>query len=108
MTIAPDIVIKNQSIGDALEYADFEGVDGIIGVGPPDLTIGTLYPDVNATIPTVMDNALQQGLIPTEILGVSFAPAIDYNDTSKGMKPSSGPQLTSAFVFRRRAHVRWR
>lgn len=33
-----------------------------------------------------MDNALQQGLIPTEILGVSFAPARDYNDTSKCMK----------------------
>ncbi|EPT02915.1 hypothetical protein FOMPIDRAFT_1035599 [Fomitopsis schrenkii] len=82
VTIAPDIVLKNQSIGDALEYADFEGVDGIIGVGPTDLTYGTLYPDVNATIPTVMDNALQQGLIPTEILGVSFAPAIEYNDTN--------------------------
>lgn len=108
MTIAPDIVIKNQSIGDALEYADFEGVDGIIGVGPLDLTIGTLYPDINATIPTVMDNALQQGLIPTEILGVSFAPAIDYNDTSKRMKPGSCSQLTGALAFRRRAHVRWR
>ena len=33
-----------------------------------------------------MDNALQQGLIPTEILGVSFAPATDYNDTSECMK----------------------
>lgn len=86
MTISPDIVIKNQSIGDALEYADFEGVDGIIGVGPLDLTTGTLYPDVNATIPTVLENALEQGLIPTEILGVSFAPATDYSDTSKCLK----------------------
>ncbi|KZT68718.1 acid protease [Daedalea quercina L-15889] len=82
VTISSDIVIKNQSIGDALEFADFEGVDGIIGVGPTDLTLGTLYPDINASIPTVMDNALEQGLIAAEILGVSFAPADDYNDTN--------------------------
>lgn len=82
VTIAPDLVIKGQSIGDALEYADFEGVDGIIGVGPVDLTLGTLYPDENAEIPTVMNNALQQGLIPEQVLGVSFAPADTYSDTN--------------------------
>ncbi|CCM04756.1 uncharacterized protein FIBRA_06946 [Fibroporia radiculosa] len=82
VTIAPDFVITNQSIGDALEYADFEGVDGIIGFGPVDLTLDTLYPDVNAEIPTVMNNALSQGLISTEILGVSFAPANSYSDTN--------------------------
>ncbi|PCH39175.1 aspartic peptidase A1 [Wolfiporia cocos MD-104 SS10] len=82
VTIASGFVITNQSIGDALEYADFEGVDGIIGVGPIDLTLGTLYPDVNAEIPTVMNNALEQGLISTEVLGVSFAPADLYSDTN--------------------------
>jgi len=96
VTIGPDFVIKNQSIGDALHFADFEyahvtipyffssvllmiryfrGVDGIIGVGPVDLTRGTLSPDVSATIPTVTDNALAQQLISKEVLGVSFAPA---------------------------------
>ncbi|GBE83524.1 Polyporopepsin [Sparassis crispa] len=82
VTIAPGFVINDQSIGDALEYADFEGVDGIIGVGPTILTEGTLYPDTNALIPTVMDNALEQGLIESEILGVYFAPATKYNDTN--------------------------
>ncbi|PCH34945.1 acid protease [Wolfiporia cocos MD-104 SS10] len=82
VTIASGFVITNQSIGDALEYADFEGVDGIIGVGPIDFTPGTLYPDVNAEIPTVMNNALEQGLISTEVLGVSFAPADSYSDTN--------------------------
>jgi hypothetical protein len=96
VTIGPGLVIKNQSIGDALHFAQFEyvhvtipylfpniwlmihylrGVDGIIGVGPVDLTTGTLSPDVNATIPTVTDNALAQQLISQEVLGVSFAPA---------------------------------
>ncbi|KAH7909946.1 acid protease [Hygrophoropsis aurantiaca] len=82
VTLASTLVITKQSIGDALEYADFEGVDGIVGVGPTDLTQGTLSPDTNAMIPTVMDNALKQGWITEEILGVSFAPATSYNDTN--------------------------
>ncbi|EIW85643.1 acid protease [Coniophora puteana RWD-64-598 SS2] len=82
VTLAPGFVIKDQSIGDALSWADFPGVDGIVGVGPADLTVGTLTPDVDATIPTVMDNALKQGLIEQEILGVSFAPATTYSDTN--------------------------
>lgn len=83
MTLAPGLVIKNQSIGDALSYADFGGVDGIVGVGPVGLTEGSLSTNVNELVPTVMDNALSQGLITKEILGVSFAPATSDNDTSK-------------------------
>jgi hypothetical protein len=83
VTLASGFVITNQSIGDALSYADFEGVDGIVGVGPVILTQGTLSPSTDELIPTVMDNALSQGLITEEILGVSFAPATSYNDTSK-------------------------
>ncbi|KAH7917858.1 acid protease [Leucogyrophana mollusca] len=82
VTLGPSFVITNQSIGDALSYADFEGVDGIVGVGPTILTQGTLTPDTDELIPTVMDNALKQGLIDEEILGVSFVPATSYNDTN--------------------------
>ncbi|KAG0704600.1 acid protease [Suillus ampliporus] len=82
VTLAPDFVIAMQSIGDALQYADFEGVDGIIGVGPVDLTQGTLLPDTDASIPTIMNNALKQGRIEKQILGVSFAPAMTGNDTN--------------------------
>ncbi|KAH9944871.1 acid protease [Amylocystis lapponica] len=82
VTIAPDFVIRNQSIGDALQSADFEGVDGIIGVGPLILTEGTLYPDTNATIQTVTGNALTQGLIQTEVIGVYFAPATKYSQAN--------------------------
>ncbi|KAG1874285.1 acid protease [Suillus subluteus] len=82
VTLAADFVITNQSIGDALQYADFGGVDGIIGVGPVDLTQGTLPPDTNALIPTVTNNALKQGLIKKQTLGVSFAPATTSNDTN--------------------------
>jgi hypothetical protein len=83
VTLAPGFVIEKQSIGDAQSFAGFQGVDGIIGVGPVDLTQGILSPNTDDLVPTVMDNALSQGLIKKRILGVSFAPATSYNDTSK-------------------------
>jgi hypothetical protein len=82
VTLAADFVITKQSIGDALQYADFVGIDGIIGVGPAGLTQGSLAPDTNAFVSTIMDNALKQGLIKKQILGISFAPATTSNDTS--------------------------
>ncbi|CCL98704.1 uncharacterized protein FIBRA_00708 [Fibroporia radiculosa] len=83
VTIASGLVIKNQSIADATEYAGFYGVDGIIGFGPTDLTLTSLtdYPD--KTIPTVMNNAYAQGIIPEQVLGVSFAPPSS-NDSTNG------------------------
>ncbi|KAH9951514.1 acid protease [Amylocystis lapponica] len=81
VTIAPGLIVKNQSIGDALQSASFEGVDGIIGLGPKDLTRDTLSPDTGELLPTVMDNALAQNLIQQEVIGVSFVPATTPNDT---------------------------
>ncbi|KAG2046900.1 acid protease [Suillus hirtellus] len=82
VTLAAGLVIANQSIGDALEFAHFDGVDGIIGIGPVDLTQYTLFPDTDTLIPTIMDNALKQGLIKQRIFGISFAPATTSNDTN--------------------------
>lgn len=87
MTLAPNLVITNQSIGDARFSAQFEGVDGIVGVGPVDLTLATLFPDVKATVPTVMNNLVSQNLIKEQVLGVYFAPATQYSDTSKCSMP---------------------
>lgn len=81
-TLAAGFVITNQSIGDALKFAYFDGVDGIIGVGPVDLTQGKLSPDTGVLTPTIMGNALKQGLIKQQIFGILFAPATTSNDTS--------------------------
>ncbi|GBE89461.1 Polyporopepsin [Sparassis crispa] len=85
VTIAPGIVIANQSIGDALQSSGFEGTDGLIGVGPKSNTNDTLFPNTTELIPTVMDNALQQGLIDTEVLGIYFAPATNESDNNGAM-----------------------
>lgn len=44
VTIASGLVIPNQSIGVASTSSGFSGVDGILGIGPVDLTVGTLSP----------------------------------------------------------------
>jgi len=66
------LTVAAQSIGVASTSTGFEGVDGIIGFGPVDLTEDTVAD--TATVPTFMDNLHSQGTISTEILGVSFAP----------------------------------
>ncbi|KAG2065672.1 aspartic proteinase [Suillus decipiens] len=74
VTLSSDLVITQQSIGSATTSEGFGGiqVDGILGVGPTDLTQNTVS-DVD-TVPTVTDNLYSQGTIGTEALGVYFAP----------------------------------
>ncbi|KAI0078070.1 acid protease [Panus rudis PR-1116 ss-1] len=82
VTLAPGLVIENQSLGVALEDAGFDGVDGIVGIGPTDLTCGTLFPEATACIPTVTDNAFSQGLIDSALVGISFEPTTDLSVTN--------------------------
>ncbi|KAG2363009.1 aspartic peptidase domain-containing protein [Suillus spraguei] len=73
VTLSSDLVIKQQSIGSASTSQGFNGdVDGILGVGPTDLTQGTV--SGVGSVPTVTDNLYSQGTIGTEALGVYFAP----------------------------------
>ena len=74
VTLAPDLVISQQSISVANSSSGFEGlgIDGILGLGPVDLTNGTV--SNTETVPTVMDNLRSQGKIPEETLGVYYIP----------------------------------
>ncbi|KIJ23154.1 hypothetical protein M422DRAFT_276334 [Sphaerobolus stellatus SS14] len=74
VTLSSALVINNQSIGVASSSSGFEGVDGIIGIGPTDLTLDTLSPATNTLIPTVTDNLFTQGAIPSQLVAVSFEP----------------------------------
>jgi hypothetical protein len=76
------LTVTSQSIGAATSATGFDGVDGIIGFGPVDLTEGTVS---NAnTVPTFMDNLYSQGSISSEVLGVFFQPesGSDTDDTN--------------------------
>ena len=72
VTLAPDLVIQNQSIGVASRAEGFQGVDGILGIGPVDLTSTTV--SGTSSVPTVTDNLFAQGTITEDSVGISFEP----------------------------------
>lgn len=76
------LTVKSQSVGAASSATGFNGVDGILGLGPVDLTQGTVKGV--SSVPTFMDNLYNQGSISTEVLGVSFRPesGSDTNDAN--------------------------
>jgi len=93
VTITTGLVINNQSIGAASTSTDFEGVDGIIGIGPVDLTLDTLSPDTTEEIPTVTDNLFSAKTIPEHLVSVSFEP-ITADDTVNGELTWGGTDST--------------
>jgi cathepsin E len=89
VTITTGLVISHQSIGVASRSTGFSGVDGIIGIGPVDLTVDTLSPDSSTLIPTVTDNLFSAGTITADEIGVSFQP----------ITSSSGEQLNGELTW---------
>jgi hypothetical protein len=75
VTLSDDLVIEGQSIGVASTSKGFDGVDGILGVGPVALTQGSVA-NTNS-VPTVTDNLFKAGKIPANVLGVFFAPTTE-------------------------------
>ncbi|KAG2062198.1 acid protease [Suillus hirtellus] len=74
ITLGTGLTIPSQSIGVASTSSGFPGVDGILGIGPLDLTNGTLTNEPLKTIPTVIDNLYSQGTISQKMFGISFEP----------------------------------
>ncbi|OCH89119.1 acid protease [Obba rivulosa] len=81
VTIAPGLAVQKQSIGVATFAEGLNGLDGIMGIGPTDLTQGTLQ-NQDATIPTVVDNAFTQNLISAKQVGISFEPTTSASETN--------------------------
>ncbi|KAJ2995240.1 hypothetical protein NUW54_g7421 [Trametes sanguinea] len=72
--LAEGLIIKNQSIGVAHLSQGFEGVDGILGIGPTDLTCGSIVGQPDQCDYTVTDNAWNMGLLDAYEVGISFGP----------------------------------
>ncbi|KAF8448673.1 aspartic peptidase domain-containing protein [Boletus edulis BED1] len=81
VTLTPDLVIDQQSIGVASWVVGVDGFDGILGLGPADLTQNS----VNNTfeVPTVTDNLYAQRKISQKVLGVFFSPASERDNGGK-------------------------
>ncbi|KAF5366346.1 hypothetical protein D9757_011466 [Collybiopsis confluens] len=72
VTLSSSLVVTQQSIGVASSSSGFSGTDGILGIGPTDLTADTV--NGASTVPTVVDNLFSQGTISQKVIGISFAP----------------------------------
>ena len=72
VTLSDSLVIQNQSIGVASTAQGFQGVDGILGIGPVDLTQGTV--SGTSSVPTVTDNLFAQGTISNDSIGIFYQP----------------------------------
>jgi cathepsin E len=76
VTLSKDLVINGQSIGAAQLSSGFDhGIDGILGIGPVDLTANTLLPSSEEEIPTVTDQLFAQGKINRNMVSVFFQPS---------------------------------
>ena len=63
------LILSNQRV---IATCFQQGFDGILGIGPVDLTEGTT--SSGGTVPTVTDNLMSQGTISQDLVGVSFVP----------------------------------
>nr|VWP01181.1 Transcription regulator [Ganoderma boninense] len=75
VTISDNLVIQNQGVGVASSAQGFQGVDGILGIGPVDLTEGTVSD--NQPVPTVTDNLYSQGTIANNSIGIFYQPTTE-------------------------------
>ncbi|KAF8267324.1 family A1 protease [Lactarius quietus] len=82
VTLSPSLVVKTQSIGVASTSQGFTGVDGILGIGPVDLTEGTI--GGSTPVPTITDNLFKQGTISTESIGIFYQPTTSASAIANG------------------------
>lgn len=96
VSLSSSLVIQQQSIGVASTAQGFSGVDGILGVGPTDLTQGTVAN--TSEVPTVTDNLFAQGTITEDTLGISFEPTTTA-DALNGELTFGGTDSTKCVCF---------
>ncbi|KAF7794844.1 hypothetical protein EIP86_005986 [Pleurotus ostreatoroseus] len=68
------LTIFGQSIGAATDSTGFDDSDGVLGLGPTPLTIGSLTPDTTSSIPTVVDSLFAQAVTEQDLVAISFEP----------------------------------
>ncbi|KAJ3490046.1 hypothetical protein NLI96_g1724 [Meripilus lineatus] len=92
--LTPGITLTNQSIGAALIAIGFDGVNGVLGIGPQALTYNTLFPNSTSTITTVTGNAFLQGFIDQNMVGISFEPTNTNESVTNGQLTFGGVDAT--------------
>ncbi|KAK0207762.1 hypothetical protein IW262DRAFT_1450786 [Armillaria fumosa] len=94
--LSPALIIDEQSIGVLSLSQGLQGVDGILMIGPVDLTQGTVTGMEN--VPTVTDNLKSKGKIPKEPITISYQPITGPGADMANGKMSSGFQDSSKYT----------
>jgi Eukaryotic aspartyl protease len=74
------LVIKEQYIGVSSKAHGFEGIDGVLGLGPVDLSEGTST--FGKTISIVLDNLFNEGSLSSYEFALSFQPSTGESETN--------------------------
>ncbi|KAF7980818.1 hypothetical protein HWV62_36436 [Athelia sp. TMB] len=98
ITLAPGVTIQEQSIGIATSASGFSDVDGILGIGPTDLTTGTLSNQAEE-IPTVIDNLVKSDSISEKVLGIYFAPSAGSPKGELSFGQADSSKTTEAIAY---------
>ena len=101
-TLGRGVVITKQSIVVGSSTSNLGDADGILGLGPVELSLGTMPNEPTMTIPTVTQNLWFQNIISEAIVGISFEPissaSIVYGELAFGRVDSSKYTGDLAFV----------
>jgi len=82
VTLGDGLVIPQQAICNASSEApNLFGMDGILGLGPVDLTRGAMENALMTTMPTVTRNLYTLDAIPQEVISIFFLPTIPNSRT---------------------------
>ncbi|TRM60642.1 aspartic peptidase domain-containing protein [Schizophyllum amplum] len=82
VSLGEGLVIPKQAIGVATKADGMNGIDGILGIGPVDLTQGTVQ--FGERVPTVTDNLYKNKTIPTESIGIFYQPTTSADPVPNG------------------------
>ncbi|KAF7358087.1 Aspartic proteinase [Mycena venus] len=77
------LVMPNKSIGALVSFTNgFAGVDGVLGIGPYELSIGTLQSNLSMGIPNMLQTLSCQGSIQLEAFGIFMQPTTSLNSVN--------------------------
>ncbi|KAG2068230.1 aspartic proteinase [Suillus decipiens] len=94
VTVGPGLTVVLQSIGVAVVSTGFDRYDGILGIGPAALTVGTLQDLPEDPIPTVTDSLYGQGTISEDVFGIFYQPYVNSQLESTGQITFGGTDPT--------------
>ncbi|KAG2365280.1 aspartic peptidase domain-containing protein [Suillus spraguei] len=94
VTLGHGLTIPNYELAVASTSKNLRFHDGVLGLGPRDLTVGTLTNDLFATYPTFTDWLVIAGAIGRNIVGIFFRPLNGDGDTNVGELVFGEPDYT--------------